>query len=138
LSLKATVYCLSGDLGVMSVCPSDSCDREPDMILYSASSHAPKSIYLHRREQKGRNFASSDFSVDDTLTILLQIGHLFFIPTFILLALPQALVPAYERIQRSIWPRAVLQAELWVLVCRFLHRYRKFFSLYVLRHCQFP
>lgn len=70
LSPNAAAYCLSGNMGVLSDGPPDSCGSEPDTILYSASSHPLKSISLHRREQKGKNFASSDFSLDDTLTIL--------------------------------------------------------------------
>ncbi len=69
LSLKAAIYSLSGDMGVLSDDSSGSCGRDSDTILYSASSHAPKSINLHRREQKGKNFASSDFSLDNALTI---------------------------------------------------------------------
>ena len=70
LSLKAVVYCLPGEMSLVSDGPPDSCDSGPDTILYSASSHAPKSINLHRREQKGKNFASSDSSFDDTLMVL--------------------------------------------------------------------
>jgi hypothetical protein len=50
-----------------------------ETILYLLSSQAPKSINLHRCEQKGKNFASSDCFLGDTLTIFLQIGHLCFI-----------------------------------------------------------
>jgi hypothetical protein len=50
-----------------------------ETILYLSSSHAPKSINLHRCEQKGRNFASSDCLLKDTLTIFRQIGHRCFI-----------------------------------------------------------
>ena len=50
-----------------------------ETILYLSSSQAPKSINLHRCEQKGKNFASSDCFLSDTLTIFLQIGHLCFI-----------------------------------------------------------
>jgi len=50
-----------------------------EITLYLASSQAPKSISLHRREQKGKNFASSDCLLVDALTIFLQIGHLCFI-----------------------------------------------------------
>jgi len=70
LSPKAAVYYLSGEMSLVSDDPPDSSDSGLDSILYSASSHAPKSINLHRREQKGKNFASSDFSLDGTLTIL--------------------------------------------------------------------
>jgi len=64
LLLKAVVYYLSEDVGVDEVPygPPDSCDSGLDSILYSASSQAPKSTSLHRREQKGKNLASSDFS----------------------------------------------------------------------------
>jgi len=50
-----------------------------ETILYLSSSQAPKSINLHRCEQKGRNSTSSDCFLGDTSTIFLQIGHLCFI-----------------------------------------------------------
>lgn len=50
-----------------------------ETISYLPSSQAPKSINLHRCEQKGKNFAPSDCFLGDTLTIFLQIGHLCFI-----------------------------------------------------------
>jgi len=52
------------------------------IILYLASSQAPKSISLHRCEQKGKNFASAGCFLGDTLTIFLQIGHLCFITQY--------------------------------------------------------
>jgi hypothetical protein len=62
LLLKAAVYCFSEKVGEVSDGPPDSCNSGLDSILYSPSSQAPKSISLHRREQKGKNLASSDFS----------------------------------------------------------------------------
>jgi hypothetical protein len=50
-----------------------------EITLYLASSQAPKSISLHRREQKGKNFSPSGCFLGDALTIFLQIGHLCFI-----------------------------------------------------------
>jgi len=58
---------------------ADSSDWNLETILYLASSQAPKSMSLHRSEQKGKNFACCDCSRDDILRILLQIGHLCFI-----------------------------------------------------------
>ncbi len=46
-----------------------------EVILYSASSHVPKSISLQRSEQKGKYFARSDCVPGGTLTVFLQIGH---------------------------------------------------------------
>jgi len=68
--MKAAVYCSSEKVDEVSDSPPDSCDSGPDIILYSVSSQAPKSINLHRREQNGRNLASSDFSLNDALTLL--------------------------------------------------------------------
>jgi hypothetical protein len=48
----------------------DSGDCGSQIILYSASSHAPKSSSLHRREQNGKNFASSGRSCGNNLTTL--------------------------------------------------------------------
>jgi hypothetical protein len=70
LSPKAAVYCLPGGMSLVSVYPPDSSDSGLDAILYSVSSHAPKSMSLHCRQQKGKNFASSEFSLEDILTIL--------------------------------------------------------------------
>jgi hypothetical protein len=70
LLLKNVVYRLFEEVGEVSDDPSDSCDSELDAILYSASSQAPKSMSLHRWEQKGKNFASSDCSLIDTSTVL--------------------------------------------------------------------
>jgi hypothetical protein len=53
-----------------------------EVILYSTSSHAPKSINLHRSEQKGKDSASPDSLLPDTLTAFLQIGHLYFITEY--------------------------------------------------------
>lgn len=47
-----------------------------EVILYSASSHAPKSISLQRSEQKGKYFVRSDRVSGGTLTVFLQTGHL--------------------------------------------------------------
>ena len=47
-----------------------------EVVLYSASSHAPKSISLQRSEQKGKYFVRSDRVSGGTLTVFLQIGHL--------------------------------------------------------------
>jgi hypothetical protein len=70
--LKAAVYCSSAEV-------SEQVSDGSEIILYSASSQAPKSISLHRREQKGKNFISSDCFSGGSLTIFLQIGHLCFI-----------------------------------------------------------
>jgi hypothetical protein len=67
---KIVVYCMSKGEGDVSDDPPDSCDSGLDTILYSASSQALKSMSLHRREQKGKNPASSDFFVNGTLTAL--------------------------------------------------------------------
>lgn len=70
LFLKTVVYCLSEDGGEVSDSPPVSCGSGPETILYSAFSQAPKSISLHRREQKGKNLASSVFFLNDALTDL--------------------------------------------------------------------
>jgi len=70
--LKAAIYRSSAEV-------SEQVSDGLEIILYSASSQAPKSISLHRREQKGKNFASSDCFSGGSLTIFLQIGHLCFI-----------------------------------------------------------
>ena len=57
-------------MSLVSDDPSDSSDSGLGTILYSVSSHAPRSTSLHRREQKGKNFASSDLSVGDTLILI--------------------------------------------------------------------
>jgi len=41
---------------------TDSCVSGLETILYLESSQAPKSISLHRLEQKGRNVACLDWS----------------------------------------------------------------------------
>jgi len=41
---------------------SESCDCSLETNVYSESSHAPKSINLHRFEQKGKNMASLERS----------------------------------------------------------------------------
>jgi len=61
--LSPVIYCLlvGGSPEAWGGSP-DSCDCDSEITLYLASSQAPKSISLHRREQKGKNFASSDCS----------------------------------------------------------------------------
>ena len=54
-----------------------------EVTLYLASSQAPKSISLHRCEQKGKNFASLDCFLGDILTVFLQVGHLCFIREYL-------------------------------------------------------
>ena len=67
---KIAVYCVLKEADDKSDEPLVSSGSGPDIILYSASSQAPKSISLHRREQKGKNFASSDSFLNDVLTVL--------------------------------------------------------------------
>jgi hypothetical protein len=70
LFLKTVAYCLSEDVVEVSGSPPGSCGSSLETILYSAFSQAPKSISLQRREQKGKNLASSDFFLNDALTDL--------------------------------------------------------------------
>jgi hypothetical protein len=67
---KSLVYCLSEEAGEVSDDPADSRESESETILYLASSQEPRSMSLHRREQKGKNSASSDCSLIDALTAL--------------------------------------------------------------------
>ena len=69
--LNLAAYCLSGAV-------SDEVSDGLEITLYSASSQAPKSINLHRCEQKGKNSAFWGCSAAETLTTLRQIGHLCF------------------------------------------------------------
>ncbi len=57
------VYCSSeGTSDEVSDELSESCDSNLETNLYSESSHAPKSINLHRLEQKGKNMACFECS----------------------------------------------------------------------------
>lgn len=69
-SLDVFIYCVSEGKDEVSDGPPDSCDSGLDTILYSASSHAPRSMSLHRREQNGKNFAFSDWVLNDASTVL--------------------------------------------------------------------
>jgi hypothetical protein len=61
--MNVVIYRLSEDPSdEVSDGSPDFCDCRLETTLYLVSSHAPKSISLHRREQKGKNFASSDCS----------------------------------------------------------------------------
>ena len=63
LFLNAAVYCLSEGLSEeVSDGSPDSCESGLETILYLESSQAPKSISLHRLEQKGKNVACLDWS----------------------------------------------------------------------------
>jgi len=53
-------------------------DFKSETILYSASSQAPKSINLHRFEQKGKNFPALASCMSGALMILWHTGHLRF------------------------------------------------------------
>jgi len=63
---------------MVAYCSSVEVSEGLEITLYLASSQAPKSISLHRCEQKGKNFASSGCFLVGILIILLQIGHLCF------------------------------------------------------------
>ncbi len=61
--INAVVYGLSESVsGKVSDGSPDSCGSSLEIILYLASSQAPKSISLHRLEQKGKNVACLDCS----------------------------------------------------------------------------
>jgi len=65
----------------ISGCWLFGCEGISETTLYLPSSQSPKSISLHRCEQKGKKGVFSAFSLDDILMSLLQIGHLRFIPS---------------------------------------------------------
>jgi len=119
--------------GLSEAAGVDSCDCpdcRSELILYSPSNQAPRSRSLQRCEQKGKNSACLGGSRDGASTGLPQIGHLCFIAGFgsaflTLVVLLRALVPLFWHIPHSIWPRAVLQGELLISVCRCPHRCRK-------------
>jgi len=61
--INAVLYSLSELVsGEVSNGSPDSCESGLGTILYLASRQAPKSISLHRLEQKGKNVACSDCS----------------------------------------------------------------------------
>ena len=61
--INVVLYGLSESVsGKVSDGSPDSCESGLDTILYLASSQVPKSISLHRLEQKGKNVACSDCS----------------------------------------------------------------------------
>ena len=73
------IYCLSTRASEeVSDGPGSFCDFNSEIILYLASSQAPKSISLHRCEQNGEYFTPSDGSGTESSTVFLQIGHLYF------------------------------------------------------------
>ena len=66
--LRIAIYCFLEGV-------SEFVSGDLKISLYSVSSQAPKSISLHRREQKGKYFELPE----GALTGLPQIGHLCFI-----------------------------------------------------------
>lgn len=113
----------------------DSCDCpdcKSELILYSPSSQTPRSRSLQRCEQKGKNSTCLGGSRDGASTGLPQIGHLCCIArfgsgSFTPVVLLRGVVPLFWHILHSIWPRAVLQGELLISVCRCLHKCRKYY-----------
>jgi len=113
----------------------DSCDCpdcKSELILYSPSSQTPRSRSLQRCEQKGKNSTCLGGSRDGASTGLPQIGHPCFIArfgsgSFTPVVLLRGVVPLFWHILHSIWPRAVLQGELLISVCRCLHKCRKYY-----------
>jgi len=82
---EAPLFTVFQSDGISEVLPGTSLeffDGGVEIILYLASSQAPKSMNLHLREQKGKNFTFSDCSGGDRLTILRQTGHLLFLLMF--------------------------------------------------------
>ncbi len=79
ISTNFTIFILNIAVYHSTVEVSEEVSDGSEITLYLASSQAPKSISLHRREQKGKNFTSLDCLLVDALTVFLQVGHLCFI-----------------------------------------------------------